>query len=131
MISSADKYLNYVNLSFGIECCFNILIWIWHIRYFFVIFAQPSYERERPVLKMHILWCSRGDILSSKPSGKLPMLGNPFPIAFLCKLNRISVWFIQISTKITCKQLIPIRESHVSFQVIPSVLNRSVKFNIS
>ena len=58
------------------------------------------------------------------------MLYNPFPVPSLCKLNHISVCFIQISTKITYKQLIPFRESHVFFKVIPGVLGRSVNFNI-
>ena len=55
------------------------------------------------------------------------MLDNPFPVLSLCKLNHIS----QISTKITCKQLIPFRESYVFFEVIPGVLGRSVNFNIT
>ena len=58
-------------------------------------------------------------------------LDNPFPVPSLCKLNHISVCFIQISTKITCKQLIPFRESHDFFDVIPGVLGRSVNFNIT
>ena len=66
---------------------------------------------------MRILWCRL-------------TLGNPFPVPCLCKLNHISVCFIQISTKINCKQLIPFRESHVFFEVIPGVLGRSVNFNI-
>ena len=58
------------------------------------------YELESPALKMHILWCRL-------------TLDNPFPVPSLCKLNHISVCFIQISTKISCKQLIPFRESHI------------------
>ena len=92
-----------------------------HYRYFFFIIFWPaitSYELERPALKKRILWW------------KL-RLDNPFPVPSLCKLNHISVCFIQISTKITCKQLIPFRESHVFFEVIPGVLGRSVNFNIT
>ena len=81
--------------------------------------------------KMIILWC-RTDICSCKLSAKVSlMLDNPFPVPYLCKLNDISVYFIQISTKITCKQLIPFRESNVFFEVIPVVLGRSVNFNIT
>ena len=93
-------------------------------------FTQQSYELERPLLKMHILWC-RTDICSCKLSAKVSlMLYNPFPVPSLCKLNHISVCFIQISTKITYKQLIPFRECHVFVEVIPGVLGRSVNFNI-
>ena len=78
---------------------------------------------------MHILWC-RTDICSCKLSAKVSlMLGNQFPVPSLCKLNHISVCFIQISTKITYKQLIPFMESHLFFEVIPGVLGRSVNFN--
>ena len=64
------------------------------------------------------------------------MLDNPFPVLSICKLNHISVCFIQIRTKITCKELIPFipfRESHVFvfFEVIPGVLGRSVNFDIT
>ena len=41
------------------------------------------------------------------------MLDNLFPVLSLCKLNHISVCFIQISMKITCKQFISFRESNV------------------
>ena len=80
---------------------------------------------------MRKLWC-RTDICSRKFSAKVSLtLDNPFPVTSLCKLNHISVCFIQISTKITCKLLIPFRESHVFFEVIPGVLGRSVDFNIN
>ena len=39
------------------------------------------------------------------------LLDNPFPVISLCKFNHISVCFIQISTKVTSKQLIPFRDS--------------------
>ena len=58
------------------------------------------------------------------------MLDHPFPVPSLCKLNHISVCSIQISKEITTKQLIPFRENHIFFQVIPDVLGRSVYFNI-
>ena len=87
--------------------------------------------RDQHDWKMLIHWC-RTDICSCKLSAKVSlMLDNPFPVASLCKLNHISVCFIQVSTKITCKQLIPFRESNVVFKVIPDVLGHSVKLNIT
>ena len=48
---------------------------------------------------MLIRWC-KTDICSFKTSAKVfLMLYNPFLVPSLCKLNRISLWFIQISTK--------------------------------
>ena len=104
-------------------CCFNILIEIRHIRYFFFIFclAITSYELERPALRMRRLWCRL-------------TLDNPFSVPCLCKLNHISVCFIQISTKITCKYLIPyhsLQGKPCFYEVIPGVLGRSVNFNIT
>ena len=55
----------------------------------------------------------RTDICSCKLSAKVSlMLYNSIPAPSLCKLNHISVCFIQIITKITCKQVIHFRESH-------------------
>ena len=86
---------------------------------------------ERLALKLHIL-CCRADICSSKLSAKVSlMLDNPFPVPSLCILNHISVCFIQIRTKITCKQLIPFRENYVFFEVIPGILCCLVNFNIT
>ena len=49
--------------------------------------------------KMLIRWC-KTDICSCKLSAKVSlMFDNPFLVPFLCKLNHISVCFIQISTK--------------------------------
>ena len=70
-----------------------------------------THQVQRPVLKMHILWC-KTDICSCKLSAKVSlMLDNLFPAPSLCKLNHISVCFIQI-------------------KVIPGVLGCSVNFNI-
>ena len=97
-----------------LECCvnltlelhvviYNILIGIWHIRYFVFIFCQTRLKLEIPAMKMHILWC-RTDIWSLKFSVKVSlMLDNPFPAQFLCKLKHISFYFIQNCKKITCK----------------------------
>ena len=82
-------------------------------------------------MKMRILWC-RTDLCSWKFSAKVSLTsGNPFPVTSLCKLTHISVSFIQISTKITCKQFIPFREIHIFFEVIPGVFGRPVNFNIT
>ena len=100
------------------------------VLFHYILPSHHRYELERPALKMHILWC-RTDICSCKVSAKVSlMLDNLFPLPSFCKLNHISVCFIQISTKITCKQFIPFTESHVFFEVILSVLGHSVNFNI-
>ena len=54
------------------------------------------------------------------------MLDSPFLVPSLCKLNHISICFIQISTKSAYSLL----ESNVFFEDIPSVLGCSVNFNI-
>ena len=60
------------------------------------------------------------------------MLDNPFLVPSFCKLNHISLCFIQISTKLPANCLFPFRESNFFFfEVIPSVLGRSVNFNIT
>ena len=57
--------------------------------------------------KMLIRWC-RTDICSCKLSAKVSlMLDNPFLVPSLCKLNHISVCFIQISTKSSASSLFP------------------------
>ena len=82
--------------------CFNILIGIWHIRYFFFKFCPAiiwTWETSTEDWKMLIRWC-RTDICSCKISAKVSlMLDNPFLVPSLCKLNHISLCFIQISTK--------------------------------
>ena len=95
---------------------------------FLYILSSHHMNFERPVLKMHILWC-RTDICSCKLSVKVPLvLDNPFPVQSLCKLNHISICFIQISTKITCKQLISFRENHVFFWSDPWCFGLHGKF---
>ena len=125
-----NKSLSYVKLSLELHVVSTFFWDLTNLDTFSLYFAQPSYELERPALKVHILWC-RTDICSCRHSAKVfLMLGNPFPVTSLCKLNHISVCLIQIRTTITCKQLIPFRENHVFFEVIPCVLGRSVNFNI-
>ena len=114
-------------LEFGIACCFNILIGIWHIRYYF---GQPLYELERPALKIHIL-CCRTHICSCKLSAKVSLMLQSISSSISLEIEPYQHLFHQISTKIICKQLIPFRESHDFFEVIPGVLGRSVNFNIT
>ena len=123
-----NKPLSYVNLSLELHVVSTFWLGSDTSGTFSLYFAQQSYELERPALKMHILWC-RTDICSCKLSAKVSlMLDNPFPVPSLCKLNHISVCFIQISTKITCKQLIPFRESHVFFWSGPQCFGPLGKF---
>ena len=107
---------------------FQLLIGIWHIRYF----AKPSYKLERPSLENAHTVAQRTDIFSRKFSAKVfLMLDNPFLVPSLYKLNHISLCFIQISTKSPAKLLISFRESTVFFKAIPGVLGHSVNFNIT
>ena len=74
-------------------------------------YILPSYhvnwETSLEELKTHIFWC-RTDICSCTLSARVSLvLENPCPAQSLCKLNYISVCFIQIITKIFCKQPIP------------------------
>ena len=65
------------------------------------LYILPSHHmnlRDQP-WKMLILWC-RTDFCSCKFSAKVSlMLDNPSLVPSLCKLNHISLCFIQISTK--------------------------------
>ena len=100
------------------------------VLFLYILLSHHMNLRDQP-WRLTLLWY-RTDICSCKLSAKVSlMLDNPFPVASLCKLNHISVCFIQVSTKITCKQLIPFRESNVVFKVIPDVLGHSVKLNIT
>ena len=73
------------------------------------LYILPSHHmnlRDQHDWKMLIRWC-RTDICSCKLSAKVSlMLGNPFLVPSLCKLNHISLCFIQISTKSPAKSLI-------------------------
>ena len=59
------------------------------------------------------------------------MLGNPFPVPFLCKLNHISVCFIRLARRSRTKSLFPSGKAMLFFKSIPGVLGRSVNFNIT
>ena len=70
------------------------------VLFLYIYFPQPSYELERPALENGHTLVQRTDIFSCKFSVKVSlMLGNPFLVPSLCKLNHISICFIQISTK--------------------------------
>ena len=66
------------------------------------LYILPSHHmnlRDQHDWKMLIRWC-RTDICSCKLSAKVSlMLDNPFLVPSLCKLNHISLCFIQINTK--------------------------------
>ena len=103
-----------------------------HVLFLYIYFAQPSYEHERPALENVHTLVQRTDIFSCKFSAKVSlMLGNPFLVPSLCKLNHISLCFIQISTKSPAKLLVPFRESTVYLEVILGVLSRSVNLKIT
>ena len=74
------------------------------------LYIFPSHHmnlRDQHDWKMLIRWC-RTDICSCKISAKVSlMLDNPFLVPFLCKLNHISVCFIQIGTKSPANSLFP------------------------
>ena len=102
------------------------------VLFLYINFAQPLYELDRPALKNAHTLVQRADIFSCKFSVKIAlMLDNPFLVPSLCRLNHISLCFIQISTKSPPKRLIPFRESTVFFEVIHGVLGPSVNFNIT
>ena len=102
------------------------------VLFLYIYFAQPSYECERPALENARTLMQQTDIFSSKFSVKVSlMLDNPCLVPSHCKLNHISLCFIQVSTKSPAKQLIPFpRGKHWFFEVLPGVLCRLVNFNI-
>ena len=82
--------------------------------------SGTSFELERPASENAGTLVQRTDIFSCKYSVKVPlMLENPFIVPSLCKLNQISLCFIQISTKSPAKLLIPFRESTVFLKSSP------------
>ena len=114
-------------LEFGVEFDWDLTH---QVLFLYILSSHYRNLRDQP-WKMLILWC-KTDICSCKFSAKVSlMLDNPFLVPSLCKLNHISLCFIQISTKSPAKLLIPFRESNVFFEIIPDVLGRSVNFNIT
>ena len=90
------------------------------VLFLYIYFAHPSYELESPALENVHTLMQRTYIFSCKFSAKVSlMLENPFLVLPFCKLNHISLSFIQISTKSPAKLLIPVRDSTVFFEVIP------------
>ena len=80
--------------------------------FLYIYFAQPSYEVERPALENAHTLVQRTNIFSFKFSVKVSlMLDNSLLVPSLCKLNHISLCFIQISTKSPAKLLIAFRKA--------------------
>ena len=125
-----NRSLSYVNLSLEFRVVSTFWLGSDTSGTFSLHFAQPStwYELERPALEDAHTWC-KTDIWSCKFSAKVSlMLDNPFQVPSLCKLNHISLCFIQISTKSTAKLLIPIMESTVFFWSHPRCFGALCKF---
>ena len=94
-----------------------------------IYFAQPSYERERPALENAHTLVERTDIFSCKFSGKVSlMLGNPFLVPSHCKLNHISLCFIQIITKSPANYL-SLQGKQCFFCSRPGVLIKNKKYH--
>ena len=112
-----NKSLGYVNLSLELHVVSTFWLRSDTSSTSSLHFAQPSYELEWPTLGSGRCSYLGAELILSVASCKLSaklslMLDNPFPVPSLCKLNHISFCFIQISMKITCKQLIPFRKSN-------------------
>ena len=94
-----NKSLSFVNLS--LELHFVSTFWLGSNisgSYCFFTFCPALNFRDQP-WRLTLLWY-RTDICSCKLSAKVSlMLDNPFLVPSLCKLNHISLCFIQISTK--------------------------------
>ena len=123
-----NKSLRYLNLSLELYL-FQHFDWDLTNQVLFLYILPTHHMNLRAGLDIDILWC-RTDIYSCKLSATVSlMLDNQFLVPSLCKLNHINVCFVQISKKITCKQLIPLSESHVFFDVILGVLGCLINFN--
>ena len=119
-----NKSLSYVNLSLELHVVSTFWLWsdtsgTFSLHLFCPAIIQ-SYKLERPALENAHTFVERTDISSCKFSVKVSlMLVNPFLVPSLCKLNHISLYFIQISTKSPAKLLILFRESTVSLKSSP------------
>ena len=103
-----NKSLSYVNLSLELHVISTFWLGSDTSGTFSLHFAQPSYELERPALENAHTLVQRTDIFSCKFSVKVSlMLDNPFLVPSRCKLNHISLCFIQNSTKSPAKLLVP------------------------
>ena len=101
------------------------------IPFLYIYFAQPSYKVERPALENAHTLVQRTDIFSCKFSVKFSLtLDNPFLVPSLCKLNHISLCFIQISKKSPPKLLIPFQGKHCFFEVILGKFHHNIKISI-
>ena len=128
-----NKSLSYVNLSLD-SMLFQHFDWDLTQQVLFLYILSNHHidmNLRDQSWKMLILWCRTG-ICSCKFSVKVSlMLDNPFLVPSLCKLNHISLCFIQISTKSPANCLFPSGKAMFFFEVIPSVLDHSVNFNIT
>ena len=77
-------------LGFGVASCFHILTGIWHISYFFFTFCPAIIWTWETSLK-DLLWFDAELIFVAANV----LQKYPFPVPSLCKLNHISVCFIQ------------------------------------
>ena len=128
-----NRSLSYVNLSLELHVVSPFWLGSDTSGTFSLHFSQPSYELGETSMTGKCSYVGAElTFLAAKISAKVSlMLYNPFLVPSPCKLNHISPCFIQISTKITCKQLIHFRKSHVFFELIPGVLGWSLNFNIT
>ena len=99
------------------------------VLFLYIYFAQPSYELERPALENGHTLVQTNDIFSCKFSVKVSlMLDNLFLVPSRCKLNHISLCFIQISTKSPANLRILFRESTCFFWSHPRCFGPLGKF---
>ena len=130
-----NKSLSYVNLGLELHVASTFWLGSGTSGTFSVhLFCPAIYELERPAWENGHTLVQRTEIFSWKFSVKVFLkLGNPFQVPSGCKLNHISLCFIQASTKSPAKLLIPFRESTVFFvvEIIAVVLGCSVNFKIT
>ena len=127
-----NKSLSYVNLSLELHVASTFCLGSDTGTFSLQLFCPAMYELERPALENAHTLVQRTDIFCCKFSVKVFLkLGNPFPVPCRCKLNHISLCFIQIRIKSPAKLFIPFRESTIFVEAIPSVLGRPVNFNIT
>ena len=149
-----NKSLSFVNLSSELHVVSTFWLEYDTSGTFSLSFAQPSLNLRdqhwrctyfgaeltfvtlyvKLLLTVFFMYTNYGVVLSNcnyKLSAKVSLLlENQFPVPSLCKLNHTSICFIQISTNIPANSWFP-SEKAMFFKVIPSVLFRSVNFNIT
>ena len=117
-----NKFLSYVNLSLEL-----------HVVSTFWLGSDTSGTFSLHLFCAAIIWTWETSLLensffSCRFSAKVSlMLDNPFLVPSLCKLNHISVCFIQISTKLPANSLFPSGKS-IFFWSHPRCFGPLVKF---